>query len=195
VLVAALESEEPTVRQAAARSLARFHDDPAAVEGLVDRVADGLSQEVDFETIWQGGTRRTIQLQPDLRVALESLRELDRTAVLALLNERLTGGTIEERRGAALAFEALADLAALEPLAAALTDADPIVRLRAAAALAVLDDARAIGPLVDAFAASERDEVALRDTLRWALVRLTGSNYGRQATPWVEWWSRNEHLL
>jgi HEAT repeat protein len=195
VLVAALQSEVPMVREAGARALARFHGDPAAMEGLVDLVATGLSREVDFETISQGGTRRTIQLQPDLRAALESLRELDRAAAVALLIERLAGGTIDERRGAALALEALADPAALEPLTVALADADPMLRLRAAAALALLDDARAIGPLVDAFAVSQSDDVELRETLHWALVRLTGSNYGRQPAPWIAWWARNEHLL
>ncbi|MGI9433186.1 MAG: HEAT repeat domain-containing protein [Myxococcota bacterium] len=195
-LVAALESDEPAVREASARALSRFDGDATAVEGLVKLLIAGLSHEVEFVTLSHGGTRRhTAQLAPDLRAALESLHEIGRSAGVSLLIRKLAVGTSLERRGAALALEAIEDPEAVESLAAALTARDPVLRVRAASALGVLDDARAIGPLVDAFAASRRGEVELRETVHWALVRLTGSNYGPQPDPWIRWWARNGSVL
>jgi len=195
-LVAALESDVPAVREASARALARFEGDSAAVEGLAALLLAGLSHEVEFVTVSHGGTRRhTAQLTPDLRAALQSLHEIGRSAGVALLIGKLARGTSLERRGAALALEALEDPEAVEPLAAALSAPDLALRVRAASALGVLDDARAIGPLVDAFAASRRGEVELRETVHWALVRLTGSNYGPQPDPWIAWWARNRRVL
>jgi len=88
------------------------------------------------------------------------------------------------------AFENTNDLRAVDPLINTLkNDASSIVRGSAAMSLEELKDPRSILPLIEAL----NDEDALvRLYAAWALLTITGKDFGDDKADWIEWWEQNK---
>ncbi|MFQ5611716.1 MAG: HEAT repeat domain-containing protein [Anaerolineae bacterium] len=110
-LLAALESDDPFVRQSAAEALAR-RGDSRAIAGLVTLLKD--------ESVW-------VQ-----RAAARALGHLGDLRAVEALVERLVQGAVLVRRSAVYALGALKAEKALQALVAALADPDPVVRYNSA---------------------------------------------------------------
>jgi len=160
-LIRALGDEEPSIRAQAARAFVSIQD-VRAVEPLVALLYD---QEEDVR---KGAERGLIAIGEP---AVESLLEVVNAGGLG-------------RRWAVFALRHIPDPRAFEPMLAALSDQDPIIRRAAAWALGAIGDTRAVVPLLKAL----RDEEVANRAL-WALRWISGK------VTWVDWEPEDERAV
>ena len=60
-----------------------------------------------------------------------------------------------------------------------------------ATALGRMQATSAIGPLIDVFEAARADEQSFQKSVRTALVKIVGSDFGPDTASWRRWWTAN----
>ncbi|MBP7149882.1 MAG: HEAT repeat domain-containing protein, partial [Acidobacteria bacterium] len=195
-LVAGLDSTDRDTRVAASRGLGRLGGEPA-LAALVAFLCRALVDPESHSRMVAGGRSIVLrQYGSDVPAAIAAIKAAGEGRAVELLCGRLRRPEADVRWGAALALRNFAARSAAEPLIAALaTDGDPRVRAAAAEALAILGDARAVGPLVDAFGECAAPAATpLCESIDWSLGKLARIEPMPPAAV-REWWERNREFF
>jgi HEAT repeat protein len=166
-LLAVLKDKSASVRRASASSLGQFQDN-RATEPLIRCLGDADS------------TVRTS--------AAESLGKLKvKEALKPLISALIKDKDPKVRSAASTALGNLEDNQAIEPLISALKDKDPVVRRVTASSLGEFKDLKIVPPLIEALQDKELGNNAV-----FALKRITGKDFGEDASKWQKWWKENQ---
>jgi HEAT repeat protein len=161
-LIAALDSEDPSVRIEAARSLYKCADRAApAIPALLNHLSDEGA-------IYEFELRFTVA--EEATIALVAIGE----AALAPAVQRLQGGDSGMRTGAARLLGRIGGSNAVPPLIVALRDPVPDVRQAAVDALQSKNDARAVKPLME-LARSDTSKPVLYE-IPWSIRDTEGDH-------------------
>jgi HEAT repeat protein len=192
-LLAALDDSDPFVQKSAAEALGEI-DDPRGLEPLL-KLLD-LRRKVSWQV--RGAAARALARLKSPRAVPSLVRALNhpddhvqtcaaealgrmkaRAAVtalcLALLDEK--NHSAHSRGAVAIALGRIGDAEAVPYLIKALEDSQVYVQRRAVEALAMLKDARAVGPLVDLLKKSSQSKPALAEACGGALEKIVGPSW------------------
>ncbi len=167
----------PKARAAAAEALGKIGD-ASGVPALVTVIGNDTAFGVDDVELAR-------EIQQNAVQALGAIK--DPQAVDPLLQYMKAGKHPAARAHAAKALGQVGDRRAVDPLIAAMgdTSADLLLRFGAALGLEILEDMRAVEPMIVVL---EGPEERLRVVAARFLKQMTGQDLGNEGTAWRKWW-------
>jgi hypothetical protein len=200
-IVAAFGDEDDDIRAGATAALGRIKiGDTSVVEPLIDLLNDKNYKVRENAAEMLGKTRDPKATEPLIEVlkdeasgprnrAAEALGRIQDSRAVEPLVLILKDEQSSIREIAAEALGMIKDSKAVEPLIEALGDKEMNVQKKSAWALGEIKDWSAIWPLIVTLA---YDDFEVRGEASNALWKLTGQNFGIEASKWINWWKENK---